>query len=261
MITNKLGALEYLTAENIPVSHCFTTRLGGVSTEPHLASMNIGTHRGDRWENVLENYRILGSALGFDPHNLVLTHQTHTDLVVAVDDSFRGAGLYAPELSDCDGLVTNTPGVGLVVFSADCTPILYHDPVTGAVGAVHAGWRGTAAGIAAKAVEAMVSHYGCDPKNIHAAIGPNIRQCCFETNWDVPQAMLDALGEEANAHILPKGDKYYVNLTEINRIFLRRAGVENITASTECTKCNPHRYWSARITGNHRGSQGALILR
>ena len=120
MITNKLGALEYLTAENIPVSHCFTTRLGGVSTEPHLASMNIGTHRGDRWENVLENYRILGNALGFDPHNLVLTHQTHTDLVVAVDDSFRGAGLYAPELSDCDGLVTNTPGVGLVVFSADC---------------------------------------------------------------------------------------------------------------------------------------------
>ena len=261
MQQRKIGTLEYLTAENIDAPHCFTTRLGGVSSEPHLASLNIATHRGDAWENVLENYRILGNALSFDPHSLVLTHQTHTDLVVAVDESYRGTGLYAPELSDCDGLVTNTPGVGLVVFTADCTPILLHDPVIGAVGAVHAGWRGTAAGIAAKAVEAMVSHYGCEPQNIRAAIGPHIQQCCFETDRDVPQAMLEALGTEANAYIHPSGNKYYVNLTGMNRLFLQRAGVLNISESTECTKCNPHRYWSARITGGHRGSQGAIIIR
>ena len=260
VIANKIGSLEYLTAENISAVHGFTTRLGGVSTG-HLGSMNIGTHRGDSRENVLKNYEILGNALGFDPRNAVLTHQTHTDIVTAVDEACRGAGLFAPELPDCDGLITNTPGLALFVFSADCTPILFHDPVTGAVGAVHAGWRGTAAGIAEKAVQAMTTHYGCKPENIRAAIGPNIKQCCFETDYDVPKAMLDALGEAAQPHILQKNNKYYLDLTAINTLFLRRAGVVSITASNACTRCQPDKYWSARITGNHRGSQGAVIVR
>lgn len=255
----KSGALECLTAEVIPAAHCFTTRFGGVSTG-HLSAMNIGTHRGDSRENVLENYRILGNALGFSPRQLVLTHQTHTDIVLPVDESHQGAGLFLEELSECDGLVTNTPGVGLVVFSADCTPILFHDPVTGAVGAVHAGWKGTAKCIAQKCVEAMVRHYGCDPKNIRAAIGPNIKQCCFQTDWDVPQAMLDAVGEAAREYILPKGEKYYVNLTAINTLILRRAGITQIDHSADCTACQPDRFWSARLVGDRRGSQGALII-
>ena len=187
MINNQIGALEFLTAENISSPHCFTTRLGGVSTQPHLASMNIGTHRGDAWENVLQNYGILGVALDFDPQDLVLTHQTHTDVVLAVDESHRGAGLFAPELMDCDGLVTNTPGLGLVVFSADCTPILLHDPVTGAVGAVHAGGRGTAKAIAARAVEKMQDLYGCQPRNIRAAIGPNINSAALRPIGTYPR--------------------------------------------------------------------------
>ena len=136
MQTIKLGSLEYIVAPEISAPHCFTTRFGGVSTEPHLASMNIGTHRGDVWENVLKNYEILGNTIGFDPKNLVLTHQTHTDIVVKADDTIRGAGLFAPELSDCDALITNTPGTALVIFTADCTPILLYDPVTGAVGGI-----------------------------------------------------------------------------------------------------------------------------
>lgn len=261
MITQKIGALEYLTAENIAAAHCFTTRFGGVSTAPHLQSMNIGTHREDAWENVLENYRILGNAIGFEPESLVLTHQTHTDVVVPVDESHRGAGLFAPELFDSDALITNTPGLGLVVFSADCTPILFHDPVTGAIGAAHAGWRGTAAGIAEKTVQAMVRNYGCKPEDICVAIGPNIKQCCFQTDQDVPQAMLQALGEDAREYISQKGNKYYVNLTAMNTLFLRRAGVRSIDISQECTCCNPHRYWSHRQVGGLRGSQGALIIR
>lgn len=260
VISNKIGSLEYLTAENIGAAHGFTTRYGGVSTG-HLGAMNIGTHRGDSRENVLRNYEILGKTFGFDPENSILTHQTHTDIVVAVDKSHRGAGLFGPELSDCDGLITNTPGLALFVFSADCTPILFHDPVTGAVGAVHAGWRGTAAGIAEKAVRAMADNYGCKPDNIRAAIGPNIKQCCFETDWDVPAVLLEALGGAARPHIQKKGEKYFVDLTAMNTLFLRRAGVVSIEASTECTCCNPEKYWSARITGSHRGSQGAVIIR
>lgn len=260
VISNKIGALEYLTADNITAPHGFTTRLGGVSSG-YLESMNIGTHRGDSRENLIKNYEILGNAIGFAPENAVLTHQTHTDVVIAVDQTHRGAGLFAPELPECDGLITNTPGLALFVFSADCTPILFHDPVTGAVGAVHAGWRGTAAGIAQKAVQAMQVHYGCKPENIHAAIGPNIKQCCFETDSDVPKAMLDALGEAAAPHILQKHDKYYLDLTAINALFLRRAGVVCIETAADCTRCNPDKYWSARITGNDRGSQGAVIVR
>jgi YfiH family protein len=151
--------------------------------------------------------------------------------------------------------------VALVVFTADCTPILFHDPLTGAVGAAHAGWRGTAADIAGKTVLAMVEHYGCDPKNIRCAIGPNIGACHFETDADVPDAMIAALGDDARPFITQKGEKYYVNLKEINALFLRRAGVEQIEISTACTACDPRRYWSHRLVGAQRGSQGAVIVR
>ena len=261
MVTNKkIGTLEYLAADNIAAPHGFTTRLGGVS-DGHLGQLNLGIHRGDDPENVLKNYEILGKAIGFTPKDAVLSHQTHTDIVLPVTESHKGSGLFGPELPECDGLVTNTPGMALVVFTADCTPILLHDPVTGAVGAVHAGWRGTAAGIAQKTVQAMHLHYGCDPANICAAIGPNIKQCCFETDEDVPQAILQSLGEAAKPHITQNGNKYHLDLTAINAAFLRRAGVCNIEAAPQCTRCNPERFWSARVHGNDRGSQGAVIVR
>ncbi len=257
--TIKNGSLEYLVADNIAVPHCFTTRLGGVSKD-HLASMNIGTRRGDTRENVLENYRILGNALGFSPEQLVHTKQTHTDKVFRVGKEAQGAGLFAPEMPPCDGLITNEPGVGLVVFSADCTPILLYDPVTGAVGAVHAGWRGTAAAIGAKAVEAMVREFGAKAENIRAAIGPNIGPCCFETDADVPEAMLARYGIAAEPFIRNAGEKYYVNLKEINALSLKQVGVRSIEISGLCTACEPDRFWSHRRVGSTRGSQGAIIV-
>ena len=257
--TIRIGKLEYLTAEHISVPHCFTTRYGGVSSG-YLASMNLGIHRGDAPENVLQNYRILGDAVGFVPEQLVLTTQTHTDIVVPVDASHRGAGLFAPELPECDGLITNTPGVGLAVFTADCTPILLHDPVTGAVGAVHAGWRGTASAIGAKAVEAMVRHYGCRPEDIRAAIGPNIAQCCFETDGDVPEALLKTYGSAADPFILSRNSKYYVNLKAVNALGLEQVGVRHIQVSDACTACDPDRYWSHRKVGTNRGSLAGIIV-
>ena len=254
----KTGTLEYLTADGISVPHCFTTRLGGVSTG-HLESLNIGMHRGDEPENVAKNYEILANALNFDIQNLVLTRQTHSDIVRAVTKT-DAAGLDHSAYPECDALITNDPGTALVVFTADCTPILLHDPITGAVGAAHAGWRGTAANIAGKTVEAMVRAYGCDPANIHAAIGPNIAQCCFACDADVPDAMTDALGDAAREWIECRGDKYYVNLKAINAQFLRNSGVTHIEISTECTMCSCHRFWSHRVTKGNRGSQGAIIV-
>ena len=259
LINNKIGALQYVTAENILAPHGFTTRFGGVS-QGRLGAMNIGTHRGDSRENVLQNYEILGKAIGFAAENCVLTKQTHTDIVRLVTAEDAGTGLFRPEFDPCDGLVTNTPGLALVVFAADCTPVLLHDPVTGAVGAVHAGWKGTAQDIVGKAVAAMVENFGADPKNLCAAIGPNIGQCCFETDWDVPQALLETYGQAVQPFIRQADSKYYVNLKEVNAYALQRRGVTNIEISQECTRCNTDRFWSARYHKNDRGSQGAMIV-
>ena len=259
VITKKVGQLEYLTAEGISTPHCFTTRRGGVS-QGYLDSLNIGLHRGDDPENVRQNFQILADALGIVPEDFVLTKQIHSDIVVKVGRADRGKHMIEGASPECDALITNEPGVALVVFTADCTPILLHDPVTGAVGAAHAGWRGTAMGIAGKTAEAMVRQYGCDPKNIRAAIGPNIGFCCFETDRDVPDAMVAALGQEAEPFIRPNGSKYYVNLKEINALWLRKAGVENIEISDACTVCRPDIYWSHRVTRGQRGSQGAIIV-
>ena len=254
----KSGNLEYLTAEGISVPHCFTTRYGGVSTGI-FDSMNIAIKEGETEEHVRKNLEILGVALGFGTGDLVLTRQTHSDIVRAVDRS-DCSGPFHRDYPECDALVTNTPGIALMVFTADCTPLLFHDPVTGAVGAAHAGWRGTASGIAAKTVEAMGREFGSKPEDIRAAIGPNIGQCHFETDADVPEAMVAAFGREAETYIRPSGSKFYLDLKGINALVLRRAGVKHIEISSECTMCDPHRFWSHRFTRGQRGSQGAVIV-
>jgi len=259
IIPMKIGQLEYLVAEGIGVPHCFTTRLGGVS-KGHLASMNIGVHRGDRPEAVEENLQILGRAVGFSVEDLVAPRQIHSDIVRRVGRADRKQYMVEGASAECDALITNEPGTALTVFTADCTPILLHDPVTGAVGAVHAGWRGTAMNIAGKAVKEMAAAFGCDPANIRAAIGPNIGQCCFETQADVPEAMVQALGEAAAPWIQKRNQKYYVNLKEINAQFLRNAGVRRIEISPLCTACRQDLFWSHRRVGQKRGSQGAIIV-
>jgi len=256
--TIKRGNFEYLAAEGITVPHCFTTRHGGVSTGSQ-SSLNLAVGRGDSMENVEANLTILGKALGFDTGKLVMTMQIHSDIVRVVTDRDAN-GLYHRNYPECDALITNTPGVALLVFTADCTPLLFHDPVTGAVGAAHAGWRGTAKAIGARVVEAMVRNFGSNPADICAAIGPNVGMCHFETDADVPEAMIAAFGEEAKAYIRQQGEKYYVDLKAINALSLRRAGVRHIEISEECTMCSPDRFWSHRVTRGDRGSQGAIIL-
>ena len=274
---------EYLRSDviNGNVIHCFSTRHGGVSTG-YLASLNLGTHRGDDWSNVYENYRRLGAAVGFTPEQTVFTRQTHTDIVSRVGAANRGDGLFREVEPERDGICTNEPGVALVCFAADCTPILLHDPVHRAVAAVHAGWRGTAKGIAARCVELMIREYGSDPADLQTAIGPCIGPCCFETGPEVPEAMLAALGPDAERFIqvrrsaqgaLPASasrhserseesspSKYFLDLKQLNALWLLRAGVKQIDISHDCTRCQPDRFWSHRFAGQERGSQAAVIM-
>ena len=132
--------LHYMTATNIGTIHAFTTRFGGVSGGVH-SSLNLGYKEGDSPENVRRNYAILGRALGFGPKELVFSHQVHKDDVRIAGPEDRRAP-YEPIPYEADGLVTAELDLPLIIFTADCTPILLHDPVRGAIGAVHAGWRG-----------------------------------------------------------------------------------------------------------------------
>ena len=257
--TIRQGTLEYLTADALDGSiHCFSTRLGGVS-EGTLVSLNLGTHRGDRPENVRENYRILGAAVGFAPAETVFTRQEHTDRLLRVGKADCGTGLDREQTIICDGILTDEPDVALVCFGADCATILLYDPVHPAIAAVHAGWRGTAQGIAYKAVLRMQAEFGSQPRDIRAAIGPCIGRCCFEVGPEVPAAMREALGADAEAAIEPRGEKAHVDLKLLNRIWLQKAGVQTIDVSPDCTMCWPDRFWSHRVTGGDRGSQAAII--
>ena len=142
------------------VRHGFSTRIGGVSPAP-WDSLNLGVGRGDDMDRVRENYRRFCAALGVDEHRAVLSKQVHEDNVRHVTAEDCGKGLFRDrDYTSVDAMVTDTPGIPLVVFSADCGIILLHDPVHGAVGAAHAGWRGAAGGIVYKTVRRMQELFG-----------------------------------------------------------------------------------------------------
>ena len=242
--------------------HGFSTRLGGVSPAP-MDSLNLGANRGDDPVNVRENFVRFCAAAGTDPNALVKNHQIHSDIIRPVGRADVMEHPEAPGSFEADGLVTNESGVCLTIFSGDCIPILLYDPVRRCIAAVHAGWRGTALGIAARAVEAMVRDYGCAPEHILAAIGPGIGPCCFETHRDVPDGLRVRLGPDAEPFVRPlsREGKFSVDLKGANARWLERAGLaqENIAICSACTACQLDEFWSHRVQGGARGSMAAMI--
>ena len=264
IIDRTRNGVTFLSADGFEaaggVAHGFSTRLGGVSTGIY-ESMDLGTTRGDEPGHVRENYRRFFAAIGADADSIAMSNQIHSDLVRPVTCADVKRDLYDVEPYEVDGLVTDIPGVSLVVFGADCLPVLFYDPVRRVAAAAHAGWRGTAAGIVERAVEKM-AFYGSRPEDILAAIGPGISRCCFETHEDVPNAMTSAPGVCATPYIDPiENGKFKVDLKGINAMRLERAGLlpEHIAVSGDCTACHPEKYWSHRVTNGVRGSQAAVI--
>ena len=263
---NIRGEQLWMTADNLDdfrnVVHAFTTREGGVS-EGIYSSLNLGFSRGDDPEKVEENYQLICSAVGIDPASIVATRQIHSDIVRKVGAADKREHLSDPVPYEADALITDESNVTLAVFTADCIPVLLYAEDSNAIGAAHAGWRGTVADIVGKTVKAMCEEYNGKPENIYAAIGAGIGVCCFETGAEVYEAV-KALGLDCDISTIAvddKNGKYHVDLKEINRLLLVRAGVpdENIVISSECTKCSCEKYWSHRATNGERGTQAALI--
>lgn len=254
------GDLRYYICEKLAVRHAFTTKSGGVSTGS-CESLNLGFSRGDDPEKVRENYRILCAALGMDYGRVTRTEQVHRAEVSVVTEDLVGMGLHQPATWESDAIVTNLPDTPLAGFYADCVVTLLHDPVSGSIGVCHSGWRGTAAGILGKTVDTMVRELGARRESMVAVIGPSIRQCCFETDADVPEAMEKGMGAGVRRFIEPRGAKWFIDLQGINANLLRQAGLrpENIVDSGLCTCCRCDEFWSHRVTHGVRGVHAGVI--
>ena len=243
------------------VRHGFSTRLGGVSGGT-FASMNLSFTRGDDPAAVRENFDRFCAAIGVGAEDVVISAQTHTANVRIVTAADRGQGITREkEYTDVDGLITDDPNVVLCTQYADCVPLLFVDPVKRVIATSHAGWRGTAAGIAAVTVEKMAEAFGCDSGDILAGIAPSIGKCCFEVDTPVYEAFCKVPVFDEGCFTDDGNGKYHIDLQEVNRRWMLRAGLrpEHITVTDLCTKCRPDVFWSHRITGDARGSLAAFI--
>ena len=271
LISNKLnikraGEVVYLTFPLIEkaggAKHAFSTRMGGVS-HGHCASMNFGFSVGDDPKAVKENYRIFCDAFGADSENCVLTQQTHTANIRIVTKEDIGKGIFKErDYSDIDGLITNVPKAVLVTQYADCTPLVFYDPVKRVVATSHAGWRGTVKEIGLKTVELMKNRFGCDPKDILCGIGPNIGACCYEVDDPVINEINKLSYLDLGTCYTPKGEgKYMLDLKEVNRQILLQAGVlpHHIDVADLCTCCLSDSFHSHRATGGKRGTLAMMI--
>ena len=244
--------------------HGFSTRLGGVSKE-HLYSMNLSFARGDREENVRENFQRIAHAVGFQAEKMVFTHQTHTTNVRKVTEEDWGKGFSKErDYSDVDGLITNVPQTVLTTFYADCVPIYLVDPVKKAIGLCHSGWRGTVGRISQVTIARMQKEYDSDPKDILAAVGPSICQNCYEVSGDVIEQFQGSFYEKYWKELFyqKENGKYQLNLWKANEILLEEAGItkEHISVTDICTCCNPQLLYSHRASKGQRGNLAAFLM-
>ena len=232
MFTEKtMDSMVYLVSDRIGVKHGFTTRYGGVSTGIY-SSLNVGENRGD------------------DP------------ACVRVADNGDRRKVFDPVPYDADGLVTNVPGLPMMIYIADCIPVLLCDDRHGVIGAVHCGWRSSVADILKNAVEEMC-RLGAKPECIGAAIGPGIGWDHFEVGPEVVDAARRYLGGDISDLVRKnENGKDMLDLKRVNARRLIQLGLreDHIDISQECTMCKPEKYWSHRVTGGQRGSQCAVIM-
>ncbi|WP_341805082.1 peptidoglycan editing factor PgeF [Paenibacillus turpanensis] len=243
----------------------FTSRIGGVSAGWN-DSLNCALHVGDRLEDVLENRKRVAEQVGFSFEDWTCAEQVHGNKVQLVTAAEKGRGRSSREdaVAEADALTTREKGVLLTAFFADCVPIWLFDPVTGAVGLAHAGWKGTAFSVAAEAVRSMQDTFGAKPETIRAAIGPSIRSCCYEVDGRViGELKKHSLGSEAEASAwTPKADgKFMLDLQIVNRQILRKAGILpiHIEITSLCTSCDTKRFYSHRKEQGKTGRMAAWI--
>ena len=231
----------------IGVRHGFTTRLGGVSTG-RFASCNLGSTWGDDPQRAAENLRLVAGDVGFPVEQLCQVIQVHGRTVLRLTAAER-------RQREADGMVCQTDLV-LGVMSADCVSILLADG-EGRVAAVHAGWRGTATGVASEAVDEL-ERLGARRERVRAVLGPSIGPCCFEVQAEVAAEFAMVYAQSVQR----RDGRTYVDLWWTNREFLLSSGLEpaHIFAAPPCTCCDARRFYSYRRDGAGIGQHLAFIV-
>ncbi len=256
---SQVGPVRYFQFDSLSGIHnAVVTRSGGVSVQP-WSSLNIGGTVGDDPESVARNKTILFDALNLDEGSVYDVWQVHGNRVVVTDQPRSPS---VPHLQ-ADAILTDRPGITLLMRFADCVPILLWDPVKSVVGIAHAGWKGTLNRVAEAAVIKMNSHYGCNPGDIRAAIGPSIAAHHYQVGAEVVtqvraafphdnQRLLSAFSWDGNMGA-------ELDLWEANRLVLLQSNVENIEISGVCTACNPQDWFSHRRDRGKTGRFAATI--
>lgn len=258
------NGLSWTASDVLGGRHMFTRRLGEVGEFPYSVVPDPVWGSDEVQTRVRQLWLRLRDAGGFPPEGFCFTRQIHGTRIRYVTARERRLPplLVLPE--DCDGLITDKPGVPLCVFTADCVPVLFSEPEKGIVCAVHSGWKGTVADMMGAAVK-EITRLGGEVKNIRAAIGPAISRCCYETGPEVKEAVEALLGADAAGLCPPEEGvpgKYMVDLKETNRRRLLQLGVEaaSIDVSPDCTMCMSDVYWSHRATKGVRGTMASIIM-
>jgi YfiH family protein len=238
--------------------HSFSTRQGGVSPQPY-DSMNLGFTTEDDENNLLSNRKLFTEAIGLPGTEIKqILDLVHGNLVLNYDEIPKG------KIIQADGVVTNRKNIPLITTFADCIPILIADPVSKAVGVVHAGWRGTFARIASKAVEKMQKDFGSKPENILAAIGPGIGRCCFEVDQFVNDSFISEFFYWKDLTLqISNNNKWKIDLHKLNERILIQSGLpnKNIVTANLCTSCRKDLFFSYRRDGQKSGRLAAIISR
>jgi polyphenol oxidase len=227
-----------------PVIAAFSTRLGGVSGKGF--GLNLSYRVGDDPENVGRNRALFFRSLGIPLDRIVTLKQVHGANVANVSA--------AGEVDDADALISDATGLFLCVTVADCTPILLYDPAHHAIGAVHAGWRGTAGKVGPAAIHAMEAAFGTRPADLIAHIGPAAGPCCYEVGEEVAVRFPESFVER-------RGAKAYLDVKSCNRQQLLDSGVlsRNIQSSVFCTISDASHFHSHRRDGVRSGRMMGVI--
>lgn len=257
------GELTILRSSLIPGDiflHGFTTRTGGISYIPTLSSCNLfsSSKRRDPQAVVKENLRRLANAAGFNPEAFHRVKVDHANAVCIMGKT---------EPDNYDGIVTNQKGVTLAAPGADCIPVLFADPIKRACGAAHSGWKGTLLGVSMATVNAMVSEYGCNVKDILVVLGPSVGPCCYKLPHESAKEFHRI---DPKCVRLFDSASPYIDIRRATRILLERGGIlpENIQDDsvtdrnqniTFCTACHPDKFYSHFRDGTNFGTQIGFI--
>lgn len=258
------GYLRLPFFEGLPILHAFSTRKGGVSDPPYH-TLNLGLSVLDDPAAVHTNRRRFFGALGLDPSHVVRIRQVHGNDVLVVDQALAGNERFPRLLLDdnysYDAMVTDIPGLGLTISTADCHPIFVVDPHRPAVGAVHAGWRSSVRHIVGQALKKMGEVYGTDPADCFATLGPGIRGCCYQVDEPVIAPLRRAVRGWQSC-VKPAGEgRWMLDLAHLNIGLLHEVGLrrDRIFDTGLCTACRNDLFYSYRAEKPITGRMMSLI--